>query len=291
MRTPERAVAPRRTVPSVTITAKAQELLRLHTDPELLVVVNVWDVISATVVADQGSTALATASHSIAATLGYPDGEKIPRDLMIDMVGRIAAAVDIPVTADLESGYGDRPEDVAETVRLAAEAGAVGASVEDTTGDPGDPVRPLAEAVERAAAAVAAARSLPFPFTLTLRADNFFAGRPDLDDTVARLVAFEAAGADVLYAPGIRDVAAVRRVLDAVSAPVNVLAVPAPGFSVRELSALGVRRVSVGSALSRVALAAVLDAATELRERGTVEFAAKAPTYAALNALLAAPPG
>ena len=267
------------------------EFARLHDGPDALVVPNPWDAGTARLLAQQGFRALATTSGGLAFALGLPDGEgRLRRDQVLGNVAAIAAATPLPVTADLESGYGDRPEDVAETVRLAAEAGAVGASVEDTTGDPGDPVRPLAEAVERAAAAVAAARSLPFPFTLTLRADNFFAGRPDLDDTVARLVAFEAAGADVLYAPGIRDVAAVRRVLDAVSAPVNVLAVPAPGFSVRELSALGVRRVSVGSALSRVALAAVLDAATELRERGTVEFAAKAPTYAALNARLSAPP-
>jgi 2-methylisocitrate lyase-like PEP mutase family enzyme len=268
------------------------EFARLHDGPDALVVPNPWDAGTARLLAQQGFRALATTSGGLAFALGLPDGEaRLSRDQVLGNVAAIAAATPLPVTADLESGYGRTPEDVAETIRLAAEAGAVGASVEDTTGDPDDPVRPLDEAVERAAAAVAAARSLPFPFTLTLRADNFFAGRPDLDDTVRRLVAFEAAGADVLYAPGIRDVAALRRVLDAVSAPVNVLAVPAPGFSVRELSALGVRRVSVGSALSRVALAAVLDAATELRERGTVEFAAKAPTYAALNALLAAPPG
>jgi 2-methylisocitrate lyase-like PEP mutase family enzyme len=268
------------------------EFARLHDGPDALVVPNPWDAGTARLLAQQGFRALATTSGGLAFALGLPDGEaRLSRDQVLGNVAAIAAATPLPVTADLESGYGRTPEDVAETIRLAAEAGAVGASVEDATGDPDDPVRPLDEAVERAAAAVAAARSLPFPFTLTLRADNFFAGRPDLDDTVRRLVAFEAAGADVLYAPGIRDVAALRRVLDAVSAPVNVLAVPAPGFSVRELSALGVRRVSVGSALSRVALAAVLDAATELRERGTVEFAAKAPTYAALNALLAAPPG
>jgi 2-methylisocitrate lyase-like PEP mutase family enzyme len=267
------------------------EFARLHEGPGAFVVPNPWDAGTARLLAQQGFRALATTSGGLAFALGLPDGEaRLSRDQVLGNVAAIAAATPLPVTADLESGYGDRPEDVAETIRLAAEAGAVGASVEDTTGDPGDPVRPLAEAVERAAAAVAAARSLPFPFTLTLRADNFFAGRPDLDDTVARLVAFEAAGADVLYAPGIRDVAALRRVLAAVSAPVNVLAVPAPGFSVPELSALGVRRVSVGSALSRVALAAVLDAAAELRERGTVGFAARAPTYASLNARLSAPP-
>jgi len=269
--------------------ARGAQFARLHAGPRALVLPNPWDAGSARLMAQLGFRALATTSGGLAFSLGRPDGSgELTRELVLENLSAVVEATPLPVTADLESGYGDKPEDVAESVRLAAAAGAVGASIEDTTGDPDDPIRPLGEALERAEAAVAAARALPFPFTLTLRADNFFAGRPDLDDTLRRIEAFAAAGADVLYAPGIRDVSAVRAVLRAAGRPVNVLSVPAPGFTVTQLSQLGVRRVSVGSAMARAAYAAALAAGAELVDQGTVNFVGGIPTYTELNTLMGA---
>lgn len=265
------------------------EFARLHAGPQALVVPNPWDAGSARLMAQLGFRALATTSGGLAFSLGLPDGSgALTREQVLENLSAIVRATPLPVTADLESGYGDKPEDVAESVRLAAAAGAVGASIEDTTGDPADPIRPLEEALERAEAAVAAARALPFPFTLTLRADNFFAGRPDLEDTLCRIEAFAAAGADVLYAPGIREVSAVQAILRAAQRPVNVLAVPVLGFTVAELSALGVSRVSVGSAMARSAYAAALTAGTELIDQGSVSFVSSIPTYADLNTRMSA---
>jgi 2-methylisocitrate lyase-like PEP mutase family enzyme len=242
----------------VTITAKAQELLRLHTDPDLLVVVNVWDVISARVVADQGSTALATASHSIAATLGYPDGEKIPRDLMIDMVGRIAAAVEIPVTADLESGYGD----AGETIRRAIGVGVVGANLEDR-------MQPLADSVAAVRAAVAAGEAEGVPFVLNARTDAFLkAGDRDPDsvlaDAIERGKAFLAEGAACVFVPGKLDEKQVTALVEGLGErKLSTIGVPG-SLPPARLAELGVARVSYGPFTQRATLTHLADLTTDL---------------------------
>ncbi|MFF4582994.1 isocitrate lyase/phosphoenolpyruvate mutase family protein [Streptomyces sp. NPDC001389] len=262
----------------------------LHTGPGPFVVPNPWDAGSARILASFGFAALATTGAGLAHSLGRPDGaNRLTREELLANATAIVDATGLPVTADLESGFGERPEDVAETIRLAAEAGLSGGSVEDATGRDEDPLRPLGEAVERVAAAVEAAKGLGFPFTVTARAENFFLGRPDLDDTIRRLRAYEAAGADVLYAPALPDAESVRAVCAAVSRPVNVLMTGALKLSVAELGALGVRRVSTGSALSRAALGALTRAAREITGPGTFGFGADALPYAEANALLAAP--
>ncbi|MEV7414927.1 isocitrate lyase/phosphoenolpyruvate mutase family protein [Streptomyces sp. NPDC089919] len=260
----------------------------LHEGPRPFVVPNPWDAGSARLLAGLGFPALATTGAGLAHSLGRPDGTLTRADIL-DNAAAIVAATALPVTADLESGFGEKPEDVAETIELAAAAGLAGGSIEDSTGRAGDPVRPLAEAVERVAAAVEAARGLDFPFTVTARAENFFVGRPDLDDTIRRLQAYEEAGADVLYAPALPDAEAIGAVCAAVSRPVNVLMGGALQLSVAELGALGVRRVSTGSALSRAALGGFLRAAREIAEQGTFGFGADTLPYAEANALLAAP--
>lgn len=242
----------------MTITAKAQELLRLHTDPDLLVVVNVWDVISARVVADQGSTALATASHSIAATLGYPDGEKIPRDLMIDMVGRIAAAVEIPVTADLESGYGD----AGETIRRAIGVGVVGANLEDR-------MQPLADSVAAVRAAVAAGEAEGVPFVLNARTDAFLkAGDRDPDavlaDAIERGKAFLAEGAACVFVPGKLDEKQVTALVEGLGErKLSTIGVPG-SLPPARLAELGVARVSYGPFTQRATLTHLADLTTDL---------------------------
>jgi 2-methylisocitrate lyase-like PEP mutase family enzyme len=246
----------------VTITAKAEELLRLHTDPELLVVVNVWDAITAKVVADRGSRALATASHSIAATLGYPDGEKIPRDLMIDMVGRIAAAVDIPVTADLESGYGDP----GETVRRAIGVGVVGANLEDR-------MQPPADSVAAVRAAVAAGEAEGVPFVLNARTDAFLkAGDRDpaevLADAVERGRAFLAEGAACVFVPGKLDEQQVTALVEGIGERrVSTIGVPG-SLPPARLAELGVARVSYGPFTQRAALTHLADLTTDLLAGG-----------------------
>jgi 2-methylisocitrate lyase-like PEP mutase family enzyme len=255
----------------------------------VFVVANAWDVGSARVLGGLGFAALATSSGGLAFASGRPDGSGLlSREEVLANAAAIAGVTSLPVSVDLESGYGDSPEEVAETVRLAGEVGLVGGSVEDTTGRADVPIMELGQAVERVAAAVEAARALPFRFTLTARADNFLHGRPDLGDTIERLRAFEAVGADVLYAPGLPDAEAIRAVCSSVSKPVNVLASTAVG-SVAELAVLGVRRVSLGSGLARVALGAVIAAATETAERGTFGYLADAPSYAQVNSLLDGP--
>jgi 2-methylisocitrate lyase-like PEP mutase family enzyme len=201
----------------------------------------------------------------------------IDRDAMLAHVAAIAAATPLPVSAELENGYGDSPEAVAATIRLAAAAGAVGGSIEDATGRPDDPIYERGLAVERVRAAVAAARALPFPFTLTARAENFLHGRSDLADTLERLQAFEDVGADVLYAPGLRTSDDLATVVTSLSRPVNVLmGLQGVVLSRAELSALGARRISVGSSLYRAAMGAFVRAATEMRDAGTFGFAAAA---------------
>ncbi|MEU6895101.1 isocitrate lyase/phosphoenolpyruvate mutase family protein [Streptomyces sp. NPDC046557] len=262
----------------------------LHTGPGPFVVPNPWDAGTARILASFGFAALATTGAGLAHSLGRPDGaNQVGRDELLANAAAIVDATGLPVTADLESGFGERPEDIAETIRLAAAAGLVGGSIEDSTGRDEDPVRPLAEAVERVEAAVEAAKGLDFPFTVTARAENFFQGRPDLDDTIHRLRAYEAAGADVLYAPALPDAEAIRAVCSAVSRPVNVLMGGALKLSVADLGALGVRRISTGSALSRAALGALTRAAREIGQYGTFGFGADALPYAEANALLATP--
>ncbi|MEU4686424.1 isocitrate lyase/PEP mutase family protein [Streptomyces xinghaiensis] len=266
---------------------KATAFRALHTGPQPFVVPNPWDAGSARLLTGMGFAALATTGAGFAYTLGRPDGaNRVGRDEVLDNARSIAAATPLPVTADLESGFGRTPGEVAETIRLAAAAGLVGGSVEDSTGWADDPVRPVGEAAERVAAAVSAARELDFPFTVTARAENFFQGRPDLDDTIRRLRAYEEAGADVLYAPALPDADAVRAVCSAVGKPVNVLMGGALRLSVTELGELGVRRISVGSSMARAALGALVRAAREVREHGTFTFGADALSYPELNALL-----
>ena len=264
---------------------RAVAFQRLHEGPTF-VIPNPWDAGSARVLTQLGFPALATTSGGLAFALGRRDGAGlVSRAETLENIRAIAAATPLPVAADLESGFGDSPDEVAETIRLAAEAGAVGGSVEDATGDPADPILPVDEAVRRVEAAVAAARALPFPFTLAARAENFLYGRPDLPDTIRRLRAYEAAGADVLYAPGLPDLDAVRSVCAAVGRPVNALAGGAPAVTVAMLADCGVRRVSVGSTLARVALGAFVDAAREIHETGTFRFGRDVPGYAQVNRL------
>jgi 2-methylisocitrate lyase-like PEP mutase family enzyme len=261
---------------------KAERFRALHEGPGAFVIPNPWDIGTARILAGCGFEALATTSAGHAFSLGRRDGEgALSRDEALDHARTIVEATPLPVSADLENGFGDEPETVAETIRRAAGAGLVGASIEDATGDPGRPIYDRPQAVERVAAAVAAARSLPFPFTLTARAENFLHGRRDLDDTIGRLQAFEAAGADVLYAPGLRDIETIRTVCRSVGKPVNVVMGLAGGaLSVEALSEAGVRRISVGSALSRAALGALLRAAREIKEDGTFTFANEAASFA-----------
>jgi 2-methylisocitrate lyase-like PEP mutase family enzyme len=233
-----------------------------------------------------GFEALATTSAGYAFSAGKPDAEgAISRDDTLTNARAIVDATDLPVSADLENGFGDDPETCARTIRLAADIGLVGGSIEDATGRANDPIYPVALSVERVAAAVQAARGLPFPFTLTARAENLINGRPDLKDTIARLEAFAAAGADVLYAPGLAQAADIAAVVKAVAPkPVNVvMGLSGGSFSLDELADLGVKRVSLGSSLARAAYGAFLDAAREVRDNGTFGFAQRAAPYAALN--------
>ena len=266
---------------------RAATFRALHQGPGAFVLPNPWDLGSARILAGLGFGALATTSAGFAFTLGRRDGA-VTRDEALAHARAVVDATDLPVSADLENGFGDDPATVAETVRLAAAAGLVGASIEDASGDPRRPVYDRSLAVERVAAAVGAARSLPFPFTLTARAENHIRGNPDLEDTIARLQAFERAGADVLYAPGLPDLAAIRTVCAAVSRPVNVLAASGgQRLSVPELAAAGVRRVSLGGLLARAALGALLRAAREVRETGGFGFAADAAPPAEIGAFMA----
>jgi 2-methylisocitrate lyase-like PEP mutase family enzyme len=251
---------------------KALAFRRLHERPGGFVIPNPWDAGTARILAGLGFEALATTSGGLAYSLGRRDAQgMVTREEALRHAATIVEATPLPVSADLENGFGDEPETVADTIRGAAEAGLAGGSIEDATTRQDDPVYPLARAVERVAAAAEAAHSLPFPFTLTARAENYLYGRRDLADTIARLQAFEAAGADVLYAPGLREIGEIREVCAAVSKPVNVLAVPG-GPTLEQLTVAGVRRVSLGSTFARVALGAFLRAAREVRERGTFTF-------------------
>lgn len=244
----------------------------LHESVATFVIPNIWDGGSAAIMAGLGFPALATSSAAAAATLGKLDGQ-ITREEALAHARQVVEASRLPVAADLENGFGASPRDVAETIRLAGEAGLVGGSIEDASGDGQAPIYEFSHAVERITAAVEAARRLPFPFTLTARAENFIHGRDDLDDTVRRLRAFERAGADVLFAPCLPDLAAVRTVCAALRKPVNfMVGVPGASFSVAELTAAGVRRISLSTTLYRAAMTGLLAAGRELRERGTFGY-------------------
>ncbi len=250
---------------------KATAFRALHTRPGAFIMPNPWDAGTAKLLASLGFEALATTSLGLANMLGRVDGAgAVDRSEVIDNCFAIAEATDLPVNADLENCYAHQPRAAAEMIRMAAdEAGVVGGSIEDASGDPNKPIYDFQLAVERVHAAVEMARSLPFPFTLTARAENLLHGRIDLDDTIKRLQAFEKAGADVLYAPGLRDLATIRTVVKSVSKPVNVLMGTAePSITLAQLAEAGAKRISVGGALSRLALGAFLKGAREMKERG-----------------------
>lgn len=259
---------------------KAARFRDLHAREGTFIIPNPWDRGSARLLQQAGFEALATTSAGCAFSLGLRDNQ-VGRERMMAHVRELASATDLPLSVDLENGFGDAPETVAETIRMTAEAGAVGGSIEDSTGDPQHPLYETEHAVERIRAAVSAARSLPFPFTLTARAENFLVGKPDLDDAIARLRAYQDAGADVLYAPGLRTLEQVDAVLRAVDRPVNVLANAA--FDRDTLSKLGVRRISVGGALARAAYGALLRAIGEMREQGSFRFFDEAASHAELQ--------
>ena len=262
-----------------TQTEKALRFQALHQRPEILVVANPWDAGTARILASLGFSALSTTSSGLAFTFGRRDGN-VSRDESLANARSIVEATTLPVAADLENGYGPSPEFVAETIRLAAEtAGVVGGSIEDASGDPAHPIYEFNHAVERIAAAADAVRALPYPFMLVARAENYLNDRPDLEDTIRRLQAFEAAGAEVLFAPGITRPEDIRTVCASVGKPVNHLIgfKGAPLLSIRELGVLGVRRVSIGSAFSRSAMTAFLRAAREVFQNGTFNFAADTP--------------
>lgn len=257
-----------------TYAEKSAAFRALHERPGAFVIPNPWDAGTARLLASLGFEALATTSLGLANMLGRADGTgAVSRAEVLANCRAIADATDLPVNADLENGYAHEPEAAAEMIRLAAEAGVVGGSIEDATGDPQQPIYEFDLAVERVRAAARVAHSLPTPFMLTARAENFLHGRRDMDDTIRRLRAFEAAGADVLYAPGLRDLASIRTVAAAVGKPVNVVMSSAdPSITVAQLAEAGVKRVSVGGALSRLALAAFLKGAREMKEQGAFTY-------------------
>ncbi|HEX6978556.1 MAG TPA: isocitrate lyase/phosphoenolpyruvate mutase family protein [Alphaproteobacteria bacterium] len=268
---------------SISQAEKARAFLALHEREGCFVIPNPWDAGTARLLAGLGFEALATTSAGLAFSRGRPDGA-VSRDDVLANAREIVGACDLPVSGDLEGGYGDRPETVAETIRLAAEAGLVGGSIEDATGRKDDPIFELSLATERVRAAVEAARALPFPFVLTARAENFLHGRPDLDDTIRRLQAFQAAGADVLYAPGLKSRQDIEAVVKSVDKPVNVvMGLQGATLTLSELAEIGVKRVSLGSALSRAAIGAFLRAVREIKDHGSFSFAREAVPFADIN--------
>ena len=264
---------------------KGQIFAALHERDRAFIIPNPWDVGTARLLAQMGFEALATTSAGYCFSAGQRDNS-MARDDMMTHVAAIASATDLPVTADLENGFGDSPEGVAETFRLAASLGLVGGSIEDMSRQAGRPIYELEVAIDRVRAAAEVVRDLPFAFTLTARAENYLAGRPDLADTIKRMQAYQMAGADVLYAPGIVSKEDIATIVKSVDRPVNVvMGLQGVQLSLAELSAIGVRRVSVGSALSRAALGAFLRAAGEMREHGTFAFAEQAVSYRDINAM------
>jgi 2-methylisocitrate lyase-like PEP mutase family enzyme len=252
----------------------------LHERTGAFVLPNPWNAGSARILAAVGFEALATTSAGYAFAVGRRDSTaELTRQELLENAGEIVAATDLPVSADLQNGFGSAPEVCAETIRLAAEAGLVGGSIEDATDDAEDPIYAFDLAVGRVAAAARAAHD--HEFVLTARAENFLYGRADLEDTIRRLQAFEQAGADVLYAPGLTDIEAIRKVCASVSKPVNVvMGLTGATYSVDELAAVGVKRISVGGSMARAALGALLRAAREVKEQGTFTYASEAMSSA-----------
>ncbi|HEY7241776.1 MAG TPA: isocitrate lyase/phosphoenolpyruvate mutase family protein [Burkholderiales bacterium] len=273
-----------------TQTQKAAAFRALHAREGAFIIPNPWDAGTARLLTALGFEALATTSLGLANTLGRPDGAgAVSRAEVLANCAEIAGATHLPVSADLENCYAHEPRAAAEMIRLAAEAGVVGGSIEDATGDAERPIYDFELAVERVRAAVETARSLPFPFVLSARAENFLHGRRDLDDTIRRLQAFERAGADVLYAPGLRDLETIRTVASSVSKPLNVVMSAAdPTLTREQLAKAGVKRISVGGALSRLALASFLRAAHEMKEQGGFTWVADTISAKELNRLFTA---
>ncbi len=270
----------------MTQTEKALRFRALHERAGTFLIPNPWDAGSARILAALGFEAFATSSAAAAATFGKRDG-RLTREEAIASARAIAGATDVPVSGDLKSGFGHGPEAAAETVRLAAEAGLVGCSIEDFTGDANQPLFEIQRAAERISAAAEAAKALPFPFTLTARAENFVRGKPDLDDVIRRLQAYEKAGADVLFAPALPDLAAVRAICAAVSKPVNfMVAIRGKSFSVAELAEAGVKRISFASSLYKAAMTGLIAAASEVKQSGTFGYLEKTLTTAELNKFL-----
>jgi 2-methylisocitrate lyase-like PEP mutase family enzyme len=268
---------------TLTQSEKADRFLALHRGPGAFVIPNPWDAGSARILAGLGFQALATSSGAFAGTLGRRDGN-VQREEALAHARAVVAAVDLPVSADLENGFGHAPSFAAETVRLAAETGLVGCSIEDATGAKDRPLYDLSEATDRIAASAAAARSLGFAFTLTARSENFLRGNPNLDDTIKRLQAYEKAGADVLMAPGLPDIEAVRTVCAALSKPFNFMGgIKGKSFPKTQLQAAGVRRISLATSLYRAAMGALITAATEAKESGTFDYVDRALTTPELN--------
>ncbi|WP_087003035.1 isocitrate lyase/PEP mutase family protein [Rhizobium sullae] len=256
---------------------------KLHEAPGAFIIPNPWDIGTARILAALGFAALATTSAGMAFSLGVAEGA-VSREDTLDHCRSIVAATLLPVSADLEKGFGDSPESAAETIQAAANVGLAGCSLEDHTGRLDDPIYDFTQAVERIEAAVEARRSLSHDFVLTARCENFLWGRADLDDTIRRLHAFEKAGADVLYAPGLHDLGTIRLVCEAVTKPVNVvMGMPGATFCVAELAEAGVKRISVGSGLVRLAFGTFVNAAREMRSAGTFHFSDQAMGFAELE--------
>lgn len=253
-----------------TQTEKAALFRKLHEERRAFIMANAWDAGSAGRLTTLGFEALGTTSAGLALSMGVEDGQA-GREAILANADQIARSTHLPVSADLENCFADDPAGCAETIRAAIDIGLAGGSIEDATGNPDDPIYPFDLAVERVRAAAEEARGSGF--VLTARAENFLLGRPDLDDTIARLRAFADVGADVLYAPGLPDLRSIRAVCEAVSKPVNVLmGLSAPSISASDLASIGVARISLGSALARTADAAMLHAASQIREQGVFAY-------------------
>ncbi|CAN7179782.1 isocitrate lyase/phosphoenolpyruvate mutase family protein [Phyllobacterium sp. LjRoot231] len=261
---------------------KGRVFRQLHEGHEIFLMPNPWDPGTTKFLASLGFKALATSSAGFAFSRGLPDGA-VPFDVMMQHCRDLVAATSLPMNADLEKGKGDSPDSAGETIFAAEAAGLAGCSIEDYSGDDDNPIYDFSLAVERVAAASEAAKALKGDFVFTARAENFLHGRPDINDTIKRLQAFEAAGADVLYAPGISDINLIRQVCSSVSKPVNVIALPS--FTVAQLAEAGVKRVSIGPRLTTIAFAAVRDAAREILDKGTFEFSHQAMPFSELQQL------
>jgi len=265
---------------------KGRAFRALHERDHAFIIPNPWDAGSARILAYLGFEALASTSMGYAFSIGMRDNT-VGREGILQHIAVLASTTDLPVNADLENGFGDDPSAAAETIRLAAAAGVVGGSIEDATGREEGPIYCFEHAVARVEAAVEAARSLPFTFTLTARAENYLHGKPDIKDTIKRLQAYQEAGADVLYAPGLRTKDEIAEVVHAVDRPVNALmGLQGVLLSQAELSEIGVKRISVGSALARAALGAFVRAAKEMKERGTFDFADQAASSSEISKMM-----